>query len=898
MKQGKQQNNLKFNTAGHSTNARTATKIAKRSAVSLAFVCLGLLYTIHPFAVQGSKARPQSKGGDSAVQGSRVQAVSSAVVNFRELAKQQALNPDDSEPTPLPITPPRTIEEVDGEKGEAEAPNPFARVDAPGPLIPSPAPANNFAALGDIPFAPPGTAFFTIPPDTMGAVGTDAVNKVFVNLNNNYRVQNKTTGAQIGTDVSMRNFWAPAGATSAFDPRIQYDPYNDRWILAGVTEAATATTSILVGISTTNDPSGTYLIFKVSARIVGDPANLNFADFPMLGFNKNWIVVSINMFTSAGAFSNGRALVIDYPNLRTNGTLVSTYFTGVSAANAGFCMHPATTYSATEATEYLAAHQASAGATYRLHTITGTPAAPVFTIGALKVRPGGGWTQPGGNILPQAMGTCTTTPMRLDVGDSFVRSNVVFRNGTIWYPQTVGLPAGGLTHTAAQWTQLDTAGNVLQGGRVDDPTATATNGGKWYAYPSIAVNATNDVLLGFSQCSSTQFASAGYTYKDHTDAAGTMRDPVIFKAGEDCYSKDFSTGRNRWGDYSHTMVDPSNDCSFWTIQEYAKFQAPPTVGGSTSKWGTWWARVNAISTISAQADIVVGNDPNQCGAIVTYTTPTTGGGCGTITCSPTSGSFFPVGTTTVTCTNTAGGSSSFNVTVNDVQAPTVTCPANITVSNDPGQCGAVVNFVATTADNCPGVSVACTPASGSFFPVGTTTVTCQATDASSNTATCMFTVTVNDTEAPVVTCNVTTTTLWPPDHLLINVGLSVSAADNCPGVTTSVAVFGDENDEEATGDGNHSPDAKDIAAGTLRLRAERKGNGDGRVYLIIVTATDASGNVSRCCRTVTVAQSQSKASVASVAAQAAAARLFCEQNGTAPPGYFVIGDGPIIGPIQ
>ncbi|HZM90290.1 MAG TPA: hypothetical protein VFF31_27475, partial [Blastocatellia bacterium] len=126
----------------------------------------------------------------------------------------------------------------------------------------------------------------------------------------------------------------------------------------------------------------------------------------------------------------------------------------------------------------------------------------------------------------------------------------------------------------------------------------------------------------------------------------------------------------------------------------------------------------------------------------------------------------------------------------------------------------------------------------------------------------------------------------------------VSAADNCPGVTTSVAVFGDENDEEATGDGNHSPDAKDIAAGTLRLRAERKGNGDGRVYLIIVTATDASGNVSRCCRTVTVAQSQSKASVASVAAQAAAARLFCEQNGTAPPGYFVIGDGPIIGPIQ
>jgi hypothetical protein len=103
---------------------------------------------------------------------------------------------------------------------------------------------------------------------------------------------------------------------------------------------------------------------------------------------------------------------------------------------------------------------------------------------------------------------------------------------------------------------------------------------------------------------------------------------------------------------------------------------------------------------------------------------------------------------------------------------------------------------------------------------------------------------------------------------------------------------------EDTGDGNFSPDAKDTGLGTLRLRSERKGTGDGRVYLIIVTATDSSGNVSRCCRTVTVPISQSKASMASVAAQAAAARAFCEQNGTAPPGYFVIGDGPVVGPIQ
>ena len=65
--------------------------------------------------------------------------------------------------------------------------------------------------------------------------------------------------------------------------------------------------SILIGISQTNDPGGSYFLFRVPARIVTDAANLNFADFPMLGFNKNWVVVSINMFTSAGAFSQ-RAL--------------------------------------------------------------------------------------------------------------------------------------------------------------------------------------------------------------------------------------------------------------------------------------------------------------------------------------------------------------------------------------------------------------------------------------------------------------------------------------------------------------------------------------------------------------------------------------------------------------
>jgi hypothetical protein len=224
------------------------------------------------------------------------------------------------------------------------------------------------------------------------------------------------------------------------------------------------------------------------------------------------------------------------------------------------------------------------------------------------------------------------------------------------------------------------------------------------------------------------------------------------------------------------------------------------------------------------------------------------------------------------------------------------CPEDIVVCNDLGECGAIVSYTIEATNTT------CDPPSGSFFPVGQTVVTCTRTHPCPDVEpqTCTFTITVNDCESPAVRCSVSESVLWPPNHNLINVGLAATATDNCPGaLTIQVMVFGDEDDEEQTGDGNHSPDAKDIALTTLRLRSERKGDGDGRVYLIVVKATDAAGNVGFCCSTVVVPHDQSEASLASVEAQAAAAQAFCQANaGMPPPGYFVIGDGPIIGPKQ
>src|SRR5262249_54792752 len=113
-------------------------------------------------------------------------------------------------------------------------------------------------------------------------------------------------------------------------------------------------------------------------------------------------------------------------------------------------------------------------------------------------------------------------------------------------------------------------------------------------------------------------------------------------------------------------------------------------------------------------------------------------------------------------------------------------------------------------------------------------------------------------------------------------------------------VFGDEDDQTPTDQNEvYSPDARDIAVGALRLRAERISAENGRIYLVIVKGTDAAGSVGFAATAVTVPKSASAASVADVKGQAASAIAFAyANNGNPPPGYFVVGDGPVIGPKQ
>src|SRR5262249_1276492 len=142
----------------------------------------------------------------------------------------------------------------------------------------------------------------------------------------------------------------------------------------------------------------------------------------------------------------------------------------------------------------------------------------------------------------------------------------------------------------------------------------------------------------------------------------------------------------------------------------------------------------------------------------------------------------------VTCTadDVAGNTAEclFTVTVADTEKPSVSCPANIVVPNDAGVCTATVSYTFTDSDNCPGVTTSCTPASGSTFQTGTTAVTCTAHDTAGNEATCSFTVTVNEAEAPTVTCPSNVAVSTDAGQCLAIVTFAPTAADNCPGTTT------------------------------------------------------------------------------------------------------------------
>jgi HYR domain-containing protein/Big-like domain-containing protein len=305
----------------------------------------------------------------------------------------------------------------------------------------------------------------------------------------------------------------------------------------------------------------------------------------------------------------------------------------------------------------------------------------------------------------------------------------------------------------------------------------------------------------------------------------------------------------------------TDDCSTPTVSgsrsDGLSLTTPYPVGTTTITWtaldgsGRMATCQQTVTVVDSQApsitcppDVTVSTDKGQCTASnVALGTPTASDNCGAPTVSgarsdglPLTGP-FPKGTTTVTwtATDSSGNKATCTqkVTVNDTEKPVLTCPPAVTVSNDAGQCQATLKTTpaASATDNCPGVTVSGSRSDSKAlsdpYPVGTTTITWTATDASANTATCTQTVTVNDTEKPVLTCPsaVTVSNDAGQCQATLKTTPSATATDNCPGVSVS----------GSRSDGKALTDPYPVGATTITW-----------------TATDTAGNSASCSQTVTV----------------------------------------------
>lgn len=421
----------------------------------------------------------------------------------------------------------------------------------------SPTPSASFLGQGET---------SSIPPDTHGAVGP---NHVVTAVNGAVRIQDRS-----GNIIRSATLEAFLGRTDdLFDPKVYYDHFANRFFMVVCANGGSANSATLVAGTQTADPNGVWNVYSYDA----DASNVVWADYPSVGFNKNWIAIGMNMFNISGnSFSTARIYVLPRAQLYAGGTFNTKIFT-----SDGFTPTPAITHDDNLSTLYVVEDwNASSGGKgfIRLQAITGDIGSEQLSeVGRPSTTQTWAYnTSTSGDYLPQS-----GTTNKINGGDTRMQC-VVYRNGSIWATQNAYAGSGASLRGFVQWWQVNTSAVTQQFGRIEDAGGTFH-----YAFPSIAVNRNNDVLVGFSRFSAGTFGSAGYAFRASTDASGTMRTPHIYKAGEGTYFKTFGGARNRWGDYSSTCIDPVDDTAFWTVQEYA---------ATGNHWSTWWAKVDPPGT--------------------------------------------------------------------------------------------------------------------------------------------------------------------------------------------------------------------------------------------------------------------------------------------------------------
>jgi hypothetical protein len=436
---------------------------------------------------------------------------------------------------------------------------------------------SSFAGLGN----PPRSEGDVIPPDTMGAVGPGHIVSL---LNSDFGVFNKA--GTLLQKFPLQAFWASLGTEAGepadfpFDPKILYDQHSGRFVAVTLGGKSAPGSWVMIAVSSMSNPLDNWVKWAIDADLDNNVQIFNnFADYPGLGVDAFNVYVTANMFSGAGDGQYSKVWVIPKAQLLAGSNPI-TWFEFRDPPGSDFTMQPAHTFGTAAAEYFLFEGSFNRLGVAWMDNVSGAPVwhSPV----QVPVTP---YTST--NFLPGAPQSGNDNT--IDTSDTRLL-NAVYRNGSAW--TTHHLAVNGKVEVA--WYRINPeTGTVESQGRVNDPK-------RWYYYPSIAVNKDNVAALGFSGSSTAEYVGGYYTLIP--PSTGTAEPVMLLKAGEAPYSKFFRGNENRWGDFSATVVDPADDASFWTLQEYAMTHDTFIDSNNNvvdrSRWGTWWGKFHPSDVLS------------------------------------------------------------------------------------------------------------------------------------------------------------------------------------------------------------------------------------------------------------------------------------------------------------
>jgi hypothetical protein len=574
------------------------------------------------------------------------------------------------------------------------APRPGAGGSASGSAgAPTAAPTTtvNIDGVGNGFSGPQGTfSVNAAPPDTNGAVGPNDYVQI---VNTDYAVFNKSGGVIFGP-VAINSLWSGFGGLCETDndgdPTVRYDRMADRWVIQqfAVTGADGSATPFLecFAVSTSGDPTGSFNRYAFSYA--------NFPDYPKMSVWPDAYYLTVNQFDSSGTtFLGTNVAALDRSAMLAGQTATSISFNAPTSVSSllpadldGSMLPP----SGEPNTLLSLGASASTLAAFQFHVDFTTPANSTFTgPTTLAVNAFSDACGSSGTCIPQS-GTST----QLDSLGDRLMYRLAYRNFGDHEALVAAHSVTSGSSVAVRWYELRLSGGsptIFQQGTYA-PDATF----RWM--PSISLDQSGDIAMGFSTSSSSLHPGIRYTGRLPGDPAGTMGQgeaTIITGAGS-------QTGNlTRWGDYSAMTVDPADDCTFWYTNQYipanGSFNWKTRIGSfKFSSCGGAPANDFSISVTPASQTVTAGSS-------TTYTVGTTVTS-GSATSVSLSASGLPTGATASFSPNpiTSGGSSTLTVTTSSSTpggTSTITVTGTSSATSHSATTSLTVNGGATVVTN-------------------------------------------------------------------------------------------------------------------------------------------------------------------------------------------------------